>query len=976
MAEPRYRYSGRRSPTFNPARASMPVSSSVGYNPHYSGDLHAVQTARYDTAVPRRATDHKAPANPTTTITTYNVTKDPAPRTSNTARRRSSTVDSGAVKPIIVTTNHAPRPHGSTSHTSSGARQASPSRDPYRSSDETYYTQPASSIRSRSQHRYGHGYSQSATLSNDEFYRLRERVGDDRLRPPQHTATDYYRFSLPHSSYATPSHDLNSTAVVDYANEGYEYTKPSDLARYDLDHDHQQQQRRGRRESLDRTMDRTNDRPNYYRPTVNVVSNDTGRYDNRTRGPPPTSAGLDRYNRAATAGIYDRPTVTMPALPPPVPAAPVVESKRRIEAPRDPSPDRKAARPRPVSLYHDAPARMSHPDDIYRSHDDERLHRRRDRDDAYRDDSYRDDDVTSRGFGIRTDSLALEQPDRPARSVDRRDYDDRRVRRDTVDREPRRRSDESIDYARSHDSRKPTDDTISRVDSLRESRDGASQKTAVPIRTRDKVAAGLGVAAAAMGLVPPKETPKDEERKVSPRRRETKDEEDVGSSRTADRYKPRERDVVDRVERVERKPSPKEEPVAVEERRDSRRDRADSTSATRETRERERTHEQDRERLRERAYEREKERERDQREHEKERERDRDRIDRDVERERERDLEQRDREKVRDRERNRRDTEDILNESAIVDTRDGSPASDSSAVPSRRRRHDSSTFDPTNTRDLLSVKAELAAKDSQEKPKERPIVKEPVSEKETTPSGSAERLSSAVESREESRGRDTTTASEKEKQVRVVSPPRDKSEQKPIKGILKAPSVKFPEEENPIREGVAPHKDDKSKKGVPAGARWTKINRKLINPAALEIGKERYEVRDDFVIVLRVLSKEEIQAYANATAQIRAAKRKEFEKEHGTDRDYEHDSDDEKDKRNRRHRRERDDDYEYRRDRDDERERERHRRHKRGSDDDDDGRGRRAIDYDGASTRHDTRHHRSHRERDYESTTVASDDRR
>ncbi|KAI1407794.1 hypothetical protein F5Y13DRAFT_122848 [Hypoxylon sp. FL1857] len=959
MAEPRYRYSGRRSPTFNPARASMPVS--VGYNPHYSGDLHTVQTARYDAAAPRRANDHKASgSNPTTTITTYNVTKDPAPRTSNTARRRSSTVDT-AVKPIIVTTSHA-RPHGSSHTTSSAARQASPSRDPYRSSDETYYTQPASSTRGRSQHRYGHGYSQSATLSNDEFNRLRERVGDDRLRAPLHTATDYYRYPLTHAAYTAPTHDL-STAVIDYENEGYEYTKPSDLARYDLDHDRQQQQRRSRRDSFDR--------PNYYRPTVNVVSNDPSRYDSRGRGPPPTSVGLDRYNRATAAGMYDRPTVTMPALPPPVPAAPPVDPLRRIEAPRieaprDPSPDRRTGRPRPVSLYQDAPARISHTDDLYRSHDDERLHRRRpDRDD------YRDDDVTARGFGIRTDSLKPEQqqqqqqPERPARSVDRRDYDDRRVRREVaMDREPRRRSDESIDYTRSHDSRKTA--TASATAAAVDDKDALTRKNSLGGRAREKVATGLSVAAAAMGLAP-KESAKDDDRKVSPRRRDTIDEEekDLATSRAADRYRPREKDIV---ERVERKASPRDD-VGLE-RRESRRERADSTSASRDRelererlreraqeRERERGKDRDRleavdeaerERVRERAYERERERERD---------RDRDQRETDKERERDRELDV--------RERARRDTEAILNGTAVIDERDISPAASDGAVGTRRRRRNSSTFDPTDPRDLLDVKAELAAKDGQEKPKDKPA-----SEKETSASTSVERLS---ESREESRGREVATAQEKEKTVRVLSPPREKPEPKPIKGILKPPSAKFPEEENPIREGVAPHKDDKSKKGVPPGARWTKINRKLINPAALEIGKERFEVRDDFVIVLRVLSKEEIQAYATATAQIRAQKRRELEKESGTERDYDRLSDEEK--RSHRRRREYDEDYEYRRDRDDDRER--HRRHRRGSDSDDEGRPRRAIEYDtAASSRHDVRHHRSHRERDYDSVTANSDDRR
>ncbi|KAI1104553.1 hypothetical protein F4804DRAFT_332210 [Jackrogersella minutella] len=927
MTEPRSRYSGRRSPTSNPARASMPVG--VGYNPHFSGDLHAVPTARYDAAAPRgRTNEYKTPSTsnpPTTTITTYNVTKEPQ-RTSNTARRRSSTVDSGAVKPIIVTTNHATRPHGNSSHTSSAARQTSPSRDPYRSSDETYYTQPASTS-SRAQ-RYSHGYSQSATLSNDELRRLRERVGDDRLRAPTHTPTDYYRYALPHASYAAPTHDISGTAVIDYENEGYEYTKPSDLARYDLDHDrqHQHQQRKNRRDSVDRP---------YYRPTVNVVSNDPVRYDGRGRGPPPTSTGLERYNRAAAAGTYDRPTVTLPALPPPVPVAPPVDPLRRIEAPREPSPDRRAARPRPVSLYQDTPARMSHAEDPYRSHDDERVHRRRERDTGYLDEN-----VPARGFGIRTDSLKVEQPDRPARSVDRRDYDDRRVRREAADREPRRRSDESIDYARSHDTRHSIDDTVSRVDS-RDSRDTVSRKGSLGGRARDKVATGLGVAAAAVGLIP-KIAAQDDDRKASPRRRDPdEDKDDVGSSRATDKYKPRERDIV---ERSERDFAPRDGEVSVE-RRESRRERADSTSASRDR-------EAERERVRERALDRERERERE--------ERDRDG---------ERDVDQRDRsrEQGRERDHNRRDAEAALNGSAVVDEKDSSPAPDNTNGPPRRRLHPG-TFDPTDTRDLLDVKAELAAKDSQDKPNDKSPAREQTSERETNASASTERQSS--ESRDESRGREVaSTASNSEKQVRVLSPPREKSDQKPIKGILKAPKVKFPEDENPIREGVAPHKDDKSKKGVPPGARWTKINRKLINPAALDIGKERYEVRDDFVIVLRVLNKEEIQAYATATAQIRAAKRKELGQDAGSERD--HDRSDEE-RRTRRHHHNYEDDYEYQRD---DRDRIPHRRHIRGSDSDDDTRGRRAIEYDpsASSSRHDVRHHR---ERDYDSATTGSDKRR
>ncbi|PGH27812.1 hypothetical protein AJ80_00600 [Polytolypa hystricis UAMH7299] len=89
------------------------------------------------------------------------------------------------------------------------------------------------------------------------------------------------------------------------------------------------------------------------------------------------------------------------------------------------------------------------------------------------------------------------------------------------------------------------------------------------------------------------------------------------------------------------------------------------------------------------------------------------------------------------------------------------------------------------------------------------------------------------------------------------------------KGILKTPTQKFPEDHRAVREGVAPLKDT-SKQGIPAGARWTKVDRRLVSPSALE-GHERYEVREDYVIVLRVLTKEEIQAYAMKTAEIRGA---------------------------------------------------------------------------------------------------------
>ena len=138
-------------------------------------------------------------------------------------------------------------------------------------------------------------------------------------------------------------------------------------------------------------------------------------------------------------------------------------------------------------------------------------------------------------------------------------------------------------------------------------------------------------------------------------------------------------------------------------------------------------------------------------------------------------------------------------------------------------------------------------------------------------------------SRERTRDLTSSTA------VQVVSPPRSPSSSQatfPVKGILKPPRV-FPELPPEERPGVAPLIDKRTGKNwdgremadVPPTARWTKISRKLVNPEALEKGKERYEVRDDFVVVLRVLTKDEVQGYAILTQNIRAEREDEERRE-------------------------------------------------------------------------------------------------
>lgn len=88
-------------------------------------------------------------------------------------------------------------------------------------------------------------------------------------------------------------------------------------------------------------------------------------------------------------------------------------------------------------------------------------------------------------------------------------------------------------------------------------------------------------------------------------------------------------------------------------------------------------------------------------------------------------------------------------------------------------------------------------------------------------------------------------------------------------GIVQPPAPRFPEEKTPTREGVGLPKNYKAKQGISSTAEWTNIPRDMVSPEVLVVGKEIFEIRDDFVTVLRGLSMEEIHAYAAATVQLR-----------------------------------------------------------------------------------------------------------
>ena len=183
----------------------------------------------------------------------------------------------------------------------------------------------------------------------------------------------------------------------------------------------------------------------------------------------------------------------------------------------------------------------------------------------------------------------------------------------------------------------------------------------------------------------------------------------------------------------------------------------------------------------------------------------------------------------------------------------------------RRRRREREEKERRDRGDEEAVAPKDSARPEDQQQKSKPTA-------ELTDSGEENTRRSRRRHRREQRdssesSQDETARRNKERsRVRVVSPPKEQ-EKKP-KGILRPPTQKFPEDPAPVREGVAPLKEA-GKKGIPPNARWTKIDRRLVNPEALELGNERYEERPDYVIVLRVLSKDEIEKYAEVTSELR-----------------------------------------------------------------------------------------------------------
>ncbi|KAJ6076762.1 hypothetical protein N7499_008743 [Penicillium canescens] len=107
------------------------------------------------------------------------------------------------------------------------------------------------------------------------------------------------------------------------------------------------------------------------------------------------------------------------------------------------------------------------------------------------------------------------------------------------------------------------------------------------------------------------------------------------------------------------------------------------------------------------------------------------------------------------------------------------------------------------------------------------------------------------------------------RQTVTIGPPaqEDANATIPPKGILQPQRESFPEGPNPLSEGDPPF-EQAHKKDLLPDQWWTKIDRRLVSPAALRAGHELFEERTDAIVVLRVLSKEEIQAYAAKTLEL------------------------------------------------------------------------------------------------------------
>jgi zinc finger CCCH domain-containing protein 13 len=779
-------------------------------------------------------------------VTTYKVTDAIPTRGSSVregSRSRRYTVDNHNRPPIIITES-SPRQRP-VIHSPGGVRPASPLSNSYRSSEEDYVAIPASS-----RHGHHHRSRHSTTMDNGEIRGAGLRVTP--IREPNYANIR----SRPIYPNQLVRHADN--VAEDYGDNGYGYTNAQDVVRYDLQRTAPPPvvQTRPRRDSYD---GRTS------RPTSISSYNDLipRSYDGRERGPPPSTRGFDRIPGSGRGWEPPQIRMSVPSspssmspmdpIPRPAPFEPIEPVRRNSS--------RNSSRARPTSLYHDREPRRGPREDYYEVRDDEERERR---ERVYHNDRH-EDGAEQRGYGSR-----IERPERSDRSdrhdrrergsdEDRSDYKelkDHKGRSERSERRERGSDEDRSDYKdrKDHKSRSERRERGSDEDrsdykdhkdhksrSERRERgsdeDRSDYKDHKDHKGRDLAATGLSIAAAAAGLKAVKNATRDsrddrddrDERRSDyddePRRRRDRDDRDSVDLTGRDPKERRHRDD-DHPPRVspppKTGPAPKDmpPPSGTPSDKDTKVGSPSQTTfldlSGRDPRERKSSKDDDER-----------------------------------------------------RERRRRRSE--APEAGSADSRsDSSVSPDDTTHPVRtesrlKRRSGAAAgaFNPKDTMGLMALKEALNKKDPALKDGPKEPVKTP---RESLTKDSREASEIQIELKER-RPRDALQPNEN-RQLRVVSPPREKAEEKPVKGILRQPREKFPEDPAPIREGVAPLKDAK-KDGIPPDARWTKISRKLVNPEALEAGKERFEAREDFVIVLRVLSRDEVQGYAEVTQKIR-----------------------------------------------------------------------------------------------------------
>jgi hypothetical protein len=735
---------------------------------------------RKDSAGAPRTVNERAPAPGPIITTTYKVKQpelQPVRDDRESSRRRRSTLD-GAPRPTIINAQpRSPAIHGGA------GRPPSPIHDPYRSSGEggEYMTIPASSARRHGNHRQ----SYSATMDNADVHKLSREAGSRGMLGVG-SGREGARYPTRHRPvYPGALVRHPDTVADDYGDNGYGYTNPRDLVQYDL----------SRSAGYPPTRRDSYEGSRPARPTsISGYADIAPRsYDNRERGPPPATRGLDKL--AARSPLYDAPPVRLPSVDS------GVRSPRKEQF-YDADPPRKAAYRRPVSIYQDRPRR----DEYYDPRDDD-LRERRERPQyskryeergEYRERPHRDEpngyDNKRREHGQRKDYDSGNDSD---------DYERKNARDKTSS------SKKDYDKRNDHDRKDDYDDHKDKE------------------RKKDKLAAGISVAAAALGVGAAAKSAKH-------------DDSDDGKDDSDE-------------------PKRRRDGEEHRRRREHRDDKGSIDSTGRDPKERHNSRED-----RDFAADGGEMKARSQQQEDKP-------VDLAGRNPQEKPAAKETRDDGEESKEQRKDKNDTVVDSSTPSSREDSPLS--GGTSGRRRIHKERgtgaevPFKATNTTDLRALRDALNKKDSSVAPTApAEAVREGSFERKREPSTQLEPTS------REGRGRRDNSDEEEERRPtpRLVSPPREvkKTEENKPRGILRPPREKFPEDPVPIREGVAPLKDAK-KDGVPPDARWTKISRRMVNPEALEAGKERYEARDDFVIVLRVLTKEEIQAYAVATQQIR-----------------------------------------------------------------------------------------------------------